>query len=423
MRTLSMTEKERTRIKTIQMAIEKKISQRAGAERLGVSERQFRRLISRYKKKGDEGLISHHRNKPSNHRMDEEKRNRIIELLKTDYEGFGGTLASEKLLERNGIHVSKETVRQIMIETGLHKPKKKKKEEPHPMRKRRACKGELVQIDGSYHAWLEGRAEKACLILFVDDATSEILAGLFVPHETYFAYGEVCKAYFTEKGMPEAFYSDKFGVFRVNHKNVTTTEAITQFGRALKELDIELICANSPQAKGRIERANETLQDRLVKEMRLEGINTYEAANEFLPKFFKIYNQKFGVQPRDARDVHRPLPEGSDLDMVFAWQTSRIISKNLEIQFDKKIYQVISKRPAYALKKRDVLVAQHADGRVSFLLNQQPLEVKEFHQQPKQAEIVDAKRIESRKPTIPAPDHPWRTYQQHKSEVPIQPLA
>jgi len=227
--------------------------------------------------------------------MKEEKRKKILGKIRKNYPDFGPTLASEKLWERDGIKVSKETVRQLMIQAGLHQAKIQPEEENHPMRERRKHRGELVQIDGSYHAWLEDRAEKACLLVFIDDATSEILAAKFVAHETYFAYAGLCKHYFQQYGLPEAFYTDRFSVFEVNHKNVTGTDAETQFKRTMNELGIETIPASSPEAKGRVERANQTLQDRLVKEMRLEGINDYEQANLFLSKYLSIHNQKFAV--------------------------------------------------------------------------------------------------------------------------------
>jgi hypothetical protein len=195
----------------------------------------------------------------------------------------------------------------------------------------------------------------------------------------------------------------------VNAKNITTTEAITQFGRALAELDIELICAETPQAKGRIERANRTFQDRLVKEMRLENIKSYQKANQFLPIYFKQYNRQFGVQPRSPLDFHRPVPANCDLDCIFSWQSKRIISKDLQIQFEKTIYQIITDRPAYALRNREVLAAKHVDGSITFLLNNQPLRVRLFHQQPKQAEVVSSK-ILHHLPKPPAYDHPWRSY-------------
>ena len=393
------------------------MTQREGANRLNISERQFRRLLKRYRERGDAGLVSRQRGKPSNHRMSEEKRQRILDLILTTYQGFGPTLASEKLAEREGIQVSKESMRQILIEEGLHRAKRKKKSKAYPLRERRACRGELVQIDGSYHAWLEDRAEKACLLLFVDDATSQILAAQFVPHESFFAYAELCKSYFGEIGRPQAFYSDKFSVFRVNAPNVTTTEALTQFGRALRELDIQLICANTPQAKGRVERANGTVQDRLVKEMRLEHITDYEQANAFLPTFLAAYNRKFAVLSRSSLEAHRPLDPDCDLDWIFSWQVKRTISKDLQIQFDKVIYQIITERPAYVLTQREVIVAQNSAGEITFLLNKQHLKVKVFHRQPKQACIVPAKHLNQ--PYIPSANHPWRSYDNKLNGKPV----
>ena len=409
-RILGMSEKEIERIKIMVMVEEKRITQKEAAQQMGISERQTRRVLRKYRKEGEEGLISKRRGKASNNQMKRDKKREILGLLQTKYEGFGPTLASEKLWENEAIAVSKETIRKILIEEGCHKPKIKKKEKEHPLRKRKGSVGEMVQIDGSYHAWLENRAEKQCLILFVDDASSQILAGRFVPRESFAAYAELCKDYFQEKGLPKAFYSDRFSVFRVNAKNVTTTDSITQFSRALSELGVNLICANSPQAKGRVERANKTLQDRLVKEMRLAGIHNYEQANQFLPIYFAAHNQKFAVQPRSSVDFHKALPAHFDLDHIFTMRFKRIISKNLQVQFNNKIYQIVSDRPSYSLKKREIVVAQYPDGRLSFLLNDSPLKATLFHQQPKQAQIVSSKDLQDRKPYVPPQDHPWRSY-------------
>jgi len=416
-RTITMTEKELERSKAIHMANEKRLTQNKGAKQLKISERHFRRLLRRYREKGDAGLVSGHRGKPSNNRMGEEKRQSILDLMLTTYQGFGPTLASEKLAERDGIQVSKETLRHIMLEEGLHRAKKKKKGKAHPLRERRACRGELVQIDGSYHAWLEDRAEEACLLLFVDDATSQILAAQFVPHESFFAYAELCKTYFADIGRPQAFYTDKFSVFRVNAPNATTTEALTQFGRAMRELGIEIICANTPQAKGSVERANGTFQDRLVKEMRLEHFSNYEQANAFLPTFIAVYNRKFAVLSRSSIDAHIPLDKDCDLDWILSWQDSRIISKDLQIQFKKVIYQIVTDRPAYALRNRAVIVAQNADGQIAVYLNRKPLELRIFHRQPKQASVLPAKHLE--KTYIPPADHPWRSYGNKINGTPV----
>jgi hypothetical protein len=404
-----MTPKEVKRCEILKMADEEKITQKTGARRIKVSERHFRRLLRRYRSEGPSGIISGHRKRSSNNQMAPDKRQAIIEKLSKEYRDFGPTLASEKLWERDQLKVSKETVRQLMIAEGLHQPKTRKEDRVRQMRERRKHRGELVQIDGSYHAWLEDRAGKACLILFVDDATSEILAAEFVTHESFFAYARVCKAYFHQYGLPEAFYSDRHGIFRVNNPNTTTTEALTQFGRAMAELGIETLCAHSPQAKGRVERANQTLQDRLVKEMRLEGIESYDAANVFLSSYIPIYNDKFAVQPRRLLDSHEPLRPENPIEAILSKQSERKISKNLQIQYQKVIYQILTERPAYALRGRTVSVRESECGKIRLLLNGSLLDFQVYHQQPKQAEVVTSKEIEQ-KTSKPAVDHPWRNY-------------
>jgi len=358
-RTLTMSNKEINRCEILKMADEKQITQCEGAKRIDVTERHFRRLLHNYRGQGAEGILSGHRGKISGNRMSKEKQEKILRKLKEDYQGFGPTLASEKLFERDGIKVSKETIRQIMIVSGLHKPKTRKKDKVRPLRERRVRRGELVQIDGSYHAWLEDRADKACLLLFIDDATSEILAAEFVDHESFWSYAGLCKRYFRQHGLPEAFYTDRFSVFRVNQTNVTTTAAQTMFEQAMSELGIELICAASPQAKGRVERANQTLQDRLVKDMRLEGINNYQQANVYLANFIPSYNQKFAVQPSDQIDSHEPLRSENDLEWIFTKKIRRKLSKDLQFQYDRVIYQIHTERPTYALKGREVTVLEN----------------------------------------------------------------
>ena len=408
-RILEMSKEEVKRVEILRMAEEKKITQKQGAKRIGITQRHFRRMLRRYREQGPEGIISGHRGKPSNNRMPAEKRKKILERINADYSDFGPTLASEKLWERNGIKVSKETVRKIMIEEGLHKPKARPEEEPHPLRKRMKHRGELVQIDGSPHDWLEDRAERACLLVFIDDATSEILAAKFVPAESYFAYTGLFKTYFQQHGLPEALYSDCFSVFRVNHSNVTTTDAQTEYHRSMKALGIEVYFASSPEAKGRVERVNQTLQDRLVKEMRLEGICDYERANEFLPGYLAKHNQRFAVRPRSPIDRHEPLRPENDLDLIFTKRATRVLSKNLEFQYDRVIYQIQTDRPTYALRKRKVTVCENEKGKITVLLNHEPIEFTRFHKQPKQNAVASSKDI-ARRAYKPAKDHPWRTY-------------
>jgi predicted DNA-binding protein (UPF0251 family) len=416
---LTMSIKEVKRCEILKMADEKQITQSEGAKRIEVTERHFRRMLHNFRENGEEGMISGHRGKISGNRMSKEKEEKILKRLKENYQGFGPTLVSEKLFDRDGIKVSKETVRQIMISAGLHKPKTRKKDKARPLRQRRPRRGELVQIDGSYHAWLEDRAEKACLLLFIDDGTSEILAAEFVEHESFWSYAALCKRYFRQYGLPEAFYADRFSVFRVNQTNVTTTAAQTMFEQALEALGIDLMCAYSPQAKGRVERANQTLQDRLVKEMRLEGISDYQQANVFLTKYIPRYNQRFAVQPADLIDSHEPLRPENDLEWIFTKKFNRKLSKDLQFQYDRAIYQIQTKRPAYALKGREVTVLENDHGKIKVLLNQTHLEFKRFVRQPKRNAVATGKDLELRN-SKPAPDHPWRSYGKKINGKPIQ---
>ena len=233
----------------------------------------------------------------------------------------------------------------------------------------------MIQIDGSYHGWLEERGPKACLLLFVDDATSAAVAARFVDRENYFAYGALCKSYFKSSGTPVAFYSEKFSVFRVNSRAGVHKQAITQFSRALNTLGVELICANSPQAKGRVERANQTFQDRLVKELRLQKINNYHDANKYLPVFLDNYNRKFAIMPRSGVDAHTPLDPEVDLDFIFSIHNSRIISKDLLIHYNNVVYQIKTNRPPRNLAGREVLTAEDKNRQVSVYLNHQKLKL------------------------------------------------
>ena len=279
-----MSNREITRLEVMQRLKEKRLTQKEAARMLGITSRQVKRLFRAYKAQGAGGLVSRRRGKLSNNRLDAEIIQEAIDLIYERYRDFGPTLAHEKLTEVHGLRLSRESVRRVMIEEEIWKPKKARKPAVHPRRERRACFGELVQIDGSDHAWFEGRGAKCTLLVFIDDATGKLLELWFVPEETFFAYCEAARHYFERYGKPVAFYSDKHGIFRVNQpQTIGKGQGLTQFGRAMQELDIQILCANSPQAKGRIERANQTLQDRLVKEMRLRGISDMEAGNAYLP--------------------------------------------------------------------------------------------------------------------------------------------
>ena len=421
---LTMSKREITRLEVMQRLKEKRLTQKEAARILGISVRQVKRLYRAYKAKGAGGLVSQRRGKPSNHQMEAEVVQKAIDLIYERYQDFGPTLAHEKLVEVHGLEISDESVRQLMIAEGIWKPKRAKKAPAHQMRDRRACLGELVQIDGSDHAWFEDRGPKCTLLVYIDDATGQLGELWFVPDETFFAYCEASRHYFERYGKPVAFYSDKHSIFRVNQpRPLGLSSGLTQFGRAMQELDIKILCANSPQAKGRVERANQTLQDRLVKELRLQGISDMDTANAFLPQFREDFNRRFAVQPRSTHDAHRPLLKTDNLDLILTRQKTATLSKNLTVQFNKVIYQIQSNRPDYALRKAKVTICENANGDVTILYNNKPLSYTIYHKSTHQAEIADSKTLDHqlRTPNPPAPDHPWRRgFGLHLNGKPIQ---
>jgi hypothetical protein len=375
-----------------------------------------------YRERGAQGIVSQRRGKPSNNHLDAAVEQQVLDLIKEKYVDFGPTLTHEKLVEVNRVCISRESVRRIMIAEDIWKPKRAKAPSIHQMRERRACFGELVQIDGSDHDWFEGRGAKCTLLVYIDDATGKLVELWFVPDETTFAYFEATRHYLERYGKPVAFYSDKHSVFRVNQpRSLGLTSGLTQFGRAMEELDIQIICANTPQAKGRVERANQTLQDRLVKELRLEGISDIPSANAFLPRFLEDYNQRFAVQPRSSHDAHRPLLKQDNLDLILTCQKTGTLSKNLTIQYNHVIYQVQSHRPDYALRKAKVTVCENVKGDITILYKKNTLPFTIFHKPVGQAEVVDTKTLDHhiRTPQSPAQDHPWRQYGRHISGNPI----
>ena len=410
---LEMSTKELSRLEIMQKLSQKRMNQREAGVMLKLSMRQIKRLLKAYRKQGAAGLVSKHRGRKGNNRLAEDVKKRALDLLKTKYKGFGPTLAHEKLVEKEKLQLSDESVRQLMIAEDLWKARKVKKVVVHQLRERRACFGELVQIDGSPHDWFEGRAEACVLLVFIDDATGKLVQLHFVESESFFSYCQAAKGYFRQYGKPVAFYSDKNSIFRVNVPSTGSGDALTQFGRAMQELDIEIICANTPQAKGRVERVIQTLQDRLPKEMRLRNISSHEAGNVYLPEFIQDFNARFGEDPRSEVDAHRPLTAKEDLARILTWQETRSLSKNLTLQFQKTVYQIQTERPSYALRNALVTVCVNAQQDITLLYNGKALPFTVYHQQTKQAQVVSAKQIDlalqkPHLPSKPAPDHPWR---------------
>jgi transposase len=423
---LTMSNREITRLEVMQRIKDKRLTQKEAARMLGISTRQVKRLYRAYRKQGAKGLVSQRRGRASNNRLDAGVLQQALDLIQEKYEDFGPTLAHEKLTEVHGLQLSRESVRKLMITEELWKPKRAKKQSVHQMRERRACFGELVQMDGSEHAWFEARGPKCTLLIYIDDATGQLVELWFVPTETFFGYCEASRHYFERYGKPVAFYSDKHGVFRVNQERpLGTTRGLTQFGRAMQELDIQIICANSPQAKGRVERAGETLQDRLVKELRLRGISDLQAGNAYLPEFRADFNRRFAVVPRSNHDAHRPVLGTENLDLILTHQETRTLSKNLTVQANQVIYQIQSDRPGYALRNAQVTVCENAHGVVTILYKGQPLAYTIYQKAPRQAEVADSKTLDRqiRTPKSPAPDHPWRQYGRRLNGRPIQELS
>jgi len=422
---LTMSKKELTRLEVMQRLEEKRLKQKEAAELLGISERHVRRLLCAYRRDGESGLISKRRGAPSNNRLAIEVVVKARDLIYERYHDFGPTLAHEKLSEIHGLQISRESIRSLMIAEELWRPKKLKRPPVHQMRERRACFGELVQIDGSPHAWFEERGPVCTLLVYIDDATGKLIELYFTPGETTFGYFAATQRYVTRYGKPMAFYSDKNSIFKVNIKNALSGSGMTQFGRAMKEIDIEIICANTPQAKGRVERAIQILQDRLVKEMRLRGISTIDDANAYVIEFMDDYNDRFAVEPRSSHNAHRALRPDEDLDQVFTLQEQRILSKNLTLQYKNVVYQIQTARPTYAMRKAAVIVCQNDRGEISILYKGQSLAYTVYRKQQRQAEVVSSKSIDNKLKKLhrPSKDHPWRQYGQRISGKPIKEVA
>ncbi len=393
---ITMSEKELHRLGVIKDICHKRITQVAAATLLNLTRRHVQRLVNQYRLHGDIGLVSKRRNMPSNRRYPTEFKEQILNIVKDKYSDFKPTFACEKLLENHNISLSSETLRQWMVADGLWTVRRRKKRQIYQPRYRRDCVGELIQIDGSHHDWFEGRSPKCCLLVFIDDATSKLMSLYFCEAETTYDYMNVTRQYIAEHGKPIALYSDKHSVFKINSPSRKTSKQMTQYSRALYELSIELICANSSQAKGRVERANFTLQDRLIKEMRLAGINTIEEANAWVPHYISIHNARFACLPHSSNDKHRLLQESSvELDNIFARQVSRSLTSSLTLQYDKVIYMLTPTDKAKSLVGKKVMIYDYPDGMLSIQHCGESFEYSIFDKlrHVQQGEVVSNKRL------------------------------
>ena len=386
---------EADRLAVVREVVEGRLRQSEAARRLGLGVRQVKRLARRYRERGAAGLASARRGRPSNNAIGAAVRREVIGLVRDRYPDFGPTFACEKLVEEHGHRLSAETLRGWMIEDGLWEPRPRRAIREHPSRPRRECPGDLVQIDGSPHDWFEGRAPSCTLIVYVDDATSRLLAAGFFAGETTEAYMRTTRAHLAAHGRPVAYYSDRYSVFRVNRRD--REGGPTQFARALRTLDVESIHAGSPQAKGRVERASRTLQDRLVKEMRLRGIDGPEAGNAYLPAFMADYNRRFAVAPRNPADAHRAvLHDERELDLILCEQHARKITRNLSIGFGGDTWQVTGHGKGYRLRGAAVTVCKGFDGSVTVLRDGRELPVRLLAEGEDPPPVEDGKSVRNR---------------------------
>ena len=419
MENLHMSVKEVNRISILEQLKRKAMKQKRASFILGVSVRQVRRLLKAYRRDGAKALVHKLRGIPSNNTADPTVLDAAIATIKERYHDFSVTLAHEKLTEHHGFPYSRETLRSCMMAAGIWKPARQPTPVIHELRPRRASEGELIQVDGSPHQWFEGRGPSCTLLVYIDDATGKLLHLEFATSETTNAYFGATRAYLETHGKPLAFYLDRHGVFRVNttkalSARVEDSNGKTQFGRAMDELGIELIFANSPEAKGRVEKVNQTLQDRLVKELRLRGINTMEEANLFLPTFLDAFNWKFAVVPKSTVNLHRPLTSKDTLEDILVQKHQRRLSKQLTLSYENRIYQIVTDRPTYAMRHAVVTVQEDAGGPVTIRYKGRMLSYRIIERHPK-SEIVDSKhinmvvdRVKERVWAKPSPTHPWK---------------
>ena len=361
---LAMSNTELARVSVLRDVDADRMTPADAASVLNLSERQVFRLLQLLRKQGAPGLVSRRRGKPSNRRYPETIRLKALSIIRERYADFGPTLAAEKLAACHELSLSRETLRHWMMSDGLWADRKQRLRKVHQPRNRRESLGELVQIDGSKHWWFEDRGPECTLLVYIDDATSRLMYLRFVPSESTFDYFRATQEYIKAYGKPVAFYSDKHGVFRVNASGAVGGDGMTQFGRALHELNIDIICANTPQAKGRVERANKTLQDRLVKELRLNNISTVDAGNALLPTFMEDYNTRFARKPRNDVDRHRALSDTDSPTNAFAWKEDRTVSNSLTLQYDNVIFILEPSDIANGLRRNRVTVSDYPDGRL-----------------------------------------------------------
>lgn len=410
---IAMSERDLQRIEILSKVVASRMTMVSAAHVLDLSERQVRRLLEQIRTGGAASIRHKAIGRPSNNRISDGVRDYAMMLVRERYADFGPTLAAEKLAERDGLCVSRETLRSWMVDAGLWLSRKQRRTFHQP-RLRREAYGELVQIDGSEHRWFEDRGAPCSLLVFIDDATGKLMQLRFVRSESAFSYFEALALYLKRHGAPIAFYSDKHSVFRVAKKAAKGGQGMTQFGRALCELNIEILCANSSQAKGRVERMNRTLQDRLVKELRLAGINDMETGNAFLPAFMGDYNARFAIVPARPDDLHRPLNLAPDrLAEILCKREQRYVGAQLTFSFERQRIMLEETEVSRGLAGRYVETYAYADGRLDVRWKGHclPYRVFDKDQRVTHAAITENKRlgdvlayIKERQEPLPSPN-------------------
>jgi transposase len=408
---LCMSQRERDRLKVLHEAEKGHLTQKQAGEQLKLSERWVRQLVGRLRKEGDGGILHRLRGRASKRRLSEGVRARVVRLVKREYADFGPTLAAEYLAEKHGVVVSKESVRQILMEAGVWKRKRRRVEEVHVWRARRSCCGEMEQWDSSDHDWLEGRGPKLSLLAMIDDATSRALAR-FAEHDTTEENLLLLESYLKRWGRPGEFYTDKAGMFTVNRPvreaaDEAWPEALTQIGRALKELGMGWIAAHSPQAKGRIERFFGTAQDRLVKGLRKAGAHTLGEANAYLEReYLPMWNRRFTMEADNATDAHRPLRAEHNLASILSHVEDRVVANDYTLRYNGKTYQIPRTDIRPGLRGATVRVEERRDQTVWVRFRDRSLEVSRCEPMPERVKPSPSARSVST-PRRGTPGSPW----------------
>ena len=413
--TIQMTYKELDRCNIIKAVIEKQMMQKDAARILNISVRQIRNLQNNYLTGGPKGLISKKRGKSSNHAYNKKFKHEVLQkiqkILNRCGDECGPTLIREKLEEFYKMKIATETIRKWMIETKLWVPESHKKKKVHQRRERRACFGELIQIDASDHHWFGREFPRAALTAFVDDATGALTSLYMCKEECREGYSKALKLHIDVYGKPRSMYCDKHASLKVNHLNAEAKKQITQFQRALAELDIEQIFAHSPQAKGRIERAFSTLQDRLPAEFKQRGITTVEQANRFLDEYRQKYNEKFAKAPASEKNLHRPLREGENLKYILGIVEERKLSKDLTFQYHNTYYQLNNADKLHYLKGKYIKIYVPDKGKPIVMYEGKKLLYRPYEEEQKGPYYEANYNSETDHREPPPPTHPWKCFQ------------